>query len=145
MLLQDSRGPGGAGCVLLGFAGGFSESLEVRRGRCCRAGQAFGGEGLACRKQLLVVSRRARLKRLDFGKREEEGSPGIGFEPLFLQRLREGVLRLRVRGAGVVPIGAGPGQCCGAMRALIQVCRALGEGRESGAFGFHAGERAAQR
>ena len=72
-------------------------------------GQALGGEGLTRREELLVVSRRARLKRLDFGKREEEGSPGIGFEPLFLQRLREGVLRLHVRSAGTVPIGAGSG------------------------------------
>ena len=90
-------------------------------GRRCGAGQPLGGEGLARRKQLLVVSLHARLECLETGQGKQEGAPGVGLKPLFLKRVRQGALRLRVRGAGVVPIGAGPGQCCGAMRALIQV------------------------
>ena len=145
MLLEDSRGPGGRSGILICLAGGLGEGLKVRCGRCCRVGQALGGESLTHCEELLVVSRRARLERLDLGKREEEGPPGIGFEPLFLQHLREGVSRLHMRSAGTVPIGAGSGQQGRPACALIQGCSARVEGVEVRALCLHTGQGCGQR
>ena len=56
------------------------------------------------------MSGHARLESLDLGERKQERAPGVGLKALFLKRIRKGTLRLRERGAGIVPIGAGPGQ-----------------------------------
>ena len=51
----------------------------------------------------------ARLESLDLGEWKQERAPRVRLEALFLKCIRKGSLRLRERGAGVVPIGAGPG------------------------------------
>ena len=138
VLLEDARGPGARSGLLLGLTGGLGEGLEIRRGSRCRAVEALRSKRFARREECLLVLGHARLERGDLGERKQEGTPRVGLKALLRQRIREGVARLCVRGAGVIPIGACPGQGRRPVRAFIQMCRALIEGGEVGALSLHA-------
>ena len=79
-----------------------------------------------------------RLERLDLGEWKQERAPRVRPKALIRQCIREGAARLCERGAGVVPIGAGPGQGRRPVCALIKVRCASVKGVEVGALSLHA-------
>ena len=145
MLLENARGPGSRSGALIGPARRLGEGLDVRRRYGSRAGQAFGGEGLACRKQLLVVSRHARLERLDPGERKKKRAPRIRLQALLRQCIREGALRLHQSRSRILPLRARARQQRRPMCARIQVRRASVKGLEARALCFHAPQSPGQR
>ena len=85
-----------------------------------------------------------RLESLDLGEWKQKRTPRVRPKALFRQRIREGAACLCERGAGVVPIGAGTGQGCRPVCALIQGCSALIEGVVVGALSLHASHSRSQ-